>query len=154
MRKAVICFLFLFLHISFFVFSKNENKSQKDTISWLAKLSDAITATDFPVVYPSDTVIHSKNKIAYFDSVFKAQNKFRVENIFLGYRYSDAQKRYSILLEPLIYHVAYNTVQGLAIDPTIGFDKKLTDTKSYQITARVGYGFSNKIMYGGGKLKP
>ena len=150
MGKAFLCLLFLLLRIS--IFAKPFGDAEKDSVNWLTKISHLIDNTATPVVYPSDSTIKGDAKFEYFDSVFKAQNKFRVENIFLGYRYSDAQKRYSILLEPLIYHVAYNTVQGLAIDPTIGFDKKLTDTKSYQITARVGYGFSNKIMYGDGKF--
>lgn len=89
----------------------------------------------------------SKNP-AYLDSIDRVNNKITVSGILLsGQTFNNEKKKSSFYFRPITDQINYNIVEGLTLNLSGTYTKKLDSTvgrRSIRITPTVRYGFSNK----------
>ena len=88
----------------------------------------------------------SKNP-AYLDSVDREDNKVKILGILLtGQTINKTKKNSSYYFRPITDQINYNIVEGLTLNLSCTYTKKLDSTigrRSIRITPTVRYGFSN-----------
>lgn len=122
----------------------------KDSAYWNAKRSIPLTQEEVVDYRKRDSVEIAHNTKRYIDSVEKVKNRFRWHDVVDGYTFRREGKNLSFTFEPMYNSISFNTVQGVVINPSLRWNKKLTETKRYEIGATGGYGFSNKKYFGFG----
>jgi hypothetical protein len=96
-----------------------------------------------------DSLEKARKDPKYLDSLDKRRNKLSVMGlIFTGQGFSKQKKRSNIFINPLLTAFNYNTVEGLNVDLSATYTKKI-DTialsrKRFYLTPQLRYGFGNQ----------
>ncbi len=96
-----------------------------------------------------DSLEQARKSPAYLDSIDRIRNKITLQKIFLGgLSFSRQKKSVFYSIPPLIQTLSYNTVEGVVVNLSGGYYKRLdtsgTGRRSISITPEIRYGFSNE----------
>lgn len=129
--------------------TKDVNK--RDSSYWSAERPIPLT-TEEKVDYTKKAVLAKKRESKeYLDSLDRVNNKFGVgKYLTSGYFHRNRYDHEYFRLDAPLTSVLFNTVQGFAIDYGGSFTKQIdsANNKYLQLSAKVGYGFSNHIFTG------
>ncbi|MBS1645606.1 MAG: carboxypeptidase-like regulatory domain-containing protein [Bacteroidetes bacterium] len=79
------------------------------------------------------------------DSLRKQANKFKpIGLLWNGYTYNDSGYKSSIRIQPLLFRVNFNSVEGLNFSPVISLNRKLNPSNTLNLRTVARYGFSNE----------
>ncbi len=83
---------------------------------------------------------------AYLDSMDRKGNKFRLNNLLLGYTWENSYKRRSVSYPAAFRWVQFNTVQGWLLDVRPEWKKEVDErgTKLWKAEGDLNYGFAEK----------
>jgi hypothetical protein len=126
-----------------FVVEKEANK--RDSIYWKSIRPIPLTPEEVKEYRQKDSIEVIKESKPFKDSLDKKNNKFRISNLLLGgYTYRNSFRKTSYNFQPLLNIIQYNTVEGVALDWTLGFNKAYEERRNLSITPSFRYGFSNR----------
>ncbi|MDB5196468.1 MAG: hypothetical protein JWP88_839 [Flaviaesturariibacter sp.] len=96
-----------------------------------------------------DSLEQLRRSPAYLDSLDRRRNKITLSKIVIGGVTISRQKsRSSLSFSPLIDALSYNTVEGVAVNPSVTFFKRLDTVamsrRYFSVNMQVRYGFSNQ----------
>lgn len=84
----------------------------------------------------------------YLDSLDRESNQFKPINLITGYTYSNRFRSYSFTFSSLLNNVQFNTVEGLALETGVGFNKHYKKAnRRFFSNNTLRYGFSGKQLY-------
>ncbi|MGZ3755387.1 MAG: DUF5686 and carboxypeptidase regulatory-like domain-containing protein [Mucilaginibacter sp.] len=106
-----------------------------------------------PLTYREDRRFKTKDSLAalkeytfYLDSVHHAANKLKpIPFLFHGYLTTNKAGSDSLLVNPLLQTVYYNTVEGYGVYLKARYSKTFADNSSYSLTPSIRYGFADKL---------
>lgn len=133
------------------VLKVEEEANKKDTAYWKDTRPIPLTKEETDDYRKKDSIAAIKNSKGYKDSIDKKANKFKINNLLMGYRYQNSYKKYYFSTSGLLTSgIQYNTVEGLNTSMNFNFEKSYENYKRHNIDAGVRYGFSNYLW--GGKI--
>ncbi|HYH57523.1 MAG TPA: DUF5686 family protein, partial [Anseongella sp.] len=119
--------------------------NEKDDAYWAAGRPIPLTAEERKGYQEKDSVALLKESEAYLDSLDAKNNRFRLGKfIFPGYTFNDRFQGRSHSVSPLLLGVQFNTVEGAALDMAYRFRRELENARSWSVSPRLRYGFSNR----------
>ncbi|GAA4329412.1 DUF5686 and carboxypeptidase regulatory-like domain-containing protein [Flaviaesturariibacter amylovorans] len=126
-----------------------DSSNKKPDDYWTSTRPIALQDEEVADYRKKDSLEKVHNSPRYLDSIDRLRNKVSVTQLLLtGQSFSNQKARSSISLRPLIGTIKYNTVEGLVLDPSVTYSKRLdTQTMSrryYSVTTSLRYGFSNR----------
>jgi hypothetical protein len=131
------------------VLKYTDSSNKKAAGFWEENRPIALQREEIEDYQKKDSLEALRKSPAYLDSLDRRRNKFTVSKLVLrGMSISRERSRSSVSFSPLIETLSYNTVEGVAIDPTISYFKRL-DTilqsrRSFSFSTSLRYGFSNR----------
>ncbi|MCX6294869.1 MAG: DUF5686 and carboxypeptidase regulatory-like domain-containing protein [Bacteroidetes bacterium] len=126
----------------------NEDANKKDSAYWDVSRPVPLTIEEANDYRRRDSMNLIKHSKVYTDSTDKMKNKLKFKDLFVGYNHINTfKKQYWSIAGPLL-GTQFNTVQGCNLSTSFNFTKAYENNKRYNIGCNVGYGFSNKDMYG------
>lgn len=129
--------------------TKGVNK--KDSTYWEQERPIPLTLEE-KTDYTKKAVLAAKRESKpYLDSLDRGHNKVSITKLLLyGYSHRNRYDHEYYNFNSVINSIFYNTVQGPAIDYGGSFTKQIdsVNNKYLSIYGKVGYGFSNHIVYG------
>lgn len=133
------------------VLKVEEGANKKDTAYWATNRAVPLTNEEAKDYRTKDSIAMIRGTDRYKDSVDKKRNKFKFNDIFMGYTYNNTKKKFTASLPGIITNgVQYNTVEGLNLSYKLSIHKEYEDNRFINITGKSRYGFSNKLW--GGEL--
>lgn len=119
--------------------------NEKDSAYWAATRPLPLTGEERQGYSEKDSIARLKESEAYLDSVDAENNRFKIGKLlFPGYLYSDRFHKRSHRISPLLFGLQFNTVEGVALDMAYTFNQNLEDGRSWSVSPRLRYGFSNR----------
>ncbi|MBI2722509.1 MAG: carboxypeptidase-like regulatory domain-containing protein [Bacteroidetes bacterium] len=133
------------------VLKVEEGANKKDTAYWATNRAVPLTNEEAKDYRTKDSIAMIRGTDRYKDSVDKKRNKFKFNDVFMGYTYNNTKKKFTASLPGIITNgVQYNTVEGLNLSYKLSIHKEYEDHRFINITGKSRYGFSNKLW--GGEL--
>jgi len=130
------------------LFIVNKEANKKDTSYWNKFRPVPLTIDENRDYIKKDSLNKVWTSKPYMDSVDRADNKFKLTDLALGYSYDNSYKRWTVGTQPLLNTIQFNPVQGFNILQNIYFHKYFDDErlKWWKINIGLNYGFSdNKL---------
>ncbi|WP_438962041.1 DUF5686 and carboxypeptidase regulatory-like domain-containing protein [Nonlabens sp.] len=131
-------------------FATGANK--KDSTYWNKKRPVPLTAEEDREYVKKDSISTVRNDPMYKDSVDQVRNKFKLEDIILGYQYRNSNKRTAIGYRGLTDFKGFNTVQGHVIGTGLYYSKGYDEDYNKYLYASMDmdYGISDeRVRYNG-----
>ncbi len=126
----------------------NDDANKKDSSYWKEYRPIPLTTEEEYDYRKRDSIARLKNSKPYADSLDRKKNKFKFKDLLFGYNHENTfRKEYFSISGPLT-GFQFNTVQGFNLSTDIGFYKYYENKKSYKMGGTIGYGFTNKDLYG------
>lgn len=126
-----------------------DGANKKDSAYWSKNRPTPLTEEEVADYRKKDSTEKIQNTDRYKDSVDRKNNRFRVNNLFMGYNYSRTKKGINVSVPGIITSgVQYNTVEGLNLSYRFSVSKSYQDNRMQYLSGRVRYGFSN-YLWGG-----
>lgn len=123
----------------------------RDSLYWQKHRSIPLTIEESQDYIKKDSAQKIKKTDRYQDSVDQFDNKLKLRDLLLGYRYQRSRKNLVISLPGLLTNgLQFNTVEGLNLSYRFGLQKKYENGKILNTSGRARYGFANKLV--GGEL--
>ncbi|QEC54065.1 carboxypeptidase-like protein [Anseongella ginsenosidimutans] len=118
--------------------------NEKDSAYWAADRPVPLTGEEREGYHEKDSIARLKETEAYLDSLDAKNNRFKIGKfIFPGYVYNDRFHKQSHHISPLLLGLQFNTVEGAALEMAYRYRKELEDGRSWSVSPRLRYGFSN-----------
>jgi oligopeptidase B len=139
------------------LFKMAENANKKDSVYWVENRGALLTDEENNYYYKADSLRKIRQSPAYLDSVMRKDNKISLGKILVsGYSYSrrreNISRSYSI--NSALGMFQFNPVQGFNPDIKLNLTKYNSETwKSANYTLLLNYGFADKVLNGGFKIK-
>jgi hypothetical protein len=128
-----------------------EGSNKKDSSYWEQHRSVPLTDEEKFDYRAKDSTEKVRDTDRYKDSTDKVSNRLKFRDLMLGYQYVRTKRKLTIDVPGLLNNgVQYNTVEGLNLSYRFNLNKILEDHTQYNVSAKVRYGFSNKLW--GGEL--
>ncbi len=127
------------------IFIKVKSKLKRQQNLSLTQLEQS----DYYLHHTLDSLCITQN---FIDSVEKQTNVLQMNNLLYGYSFKKSRNGFSFYLQPIYNFISFNTVQGLVVNPSLLFSKKVRPTAHIDISATAGYGFSNAKYFGFGSI--
>jgi hypothetical protein len=125
----------------------NQQANQKDTLFWSQNRPVPLTADEKDDYRKKDSLAILKSSKPYLDSVDRESNKITLGKAFLkGYHYFDRFNQRQYNFDPILTSLYYNTIEGAGLKYGVGFQKKLSDRRSYQARPEIRYGAASKML--------
>lgn len=122
-----------------------EGSNEKDPVYWAKHRPVPLTDEEREGYHDKDSVARLKESEQYLDSVDAENNRFKPGKfIFPGYIYNDRFHKQSHSISPLLLGIQFNTVEGAVLDMAYRFRKEFEDRRSWSVSPRLRYGFSNR----------
>jgi hypothetical protein len=126
--------------------TKEVNK--KDSAYWQESRPIPLTEEEKADYTKKKALAAKRESKPYLDSLDKANNKFKLANFILGsgyalrHRYSIETYRFSSLKDAVLY----NTVEGLAVNYEVSYNKQIdsVSNRNLSLRAKARYGFANE----------
>lgn len=127
------------------IFKVNKEANKKDTSYWSTTRPVTLTTDEQRDYVKKDSLNKIWTSKPYMDSVDRADNKFKLTDLILGYSYENSYKRWSVGTMSLLNSVQFNPMQGYNIGQTFYFNKNYNDDnlKWWKINVGLNYGFSD-----------
>jgi hypothetical protein len=129
----------------------NKGVNKKDSIFWENERPIPLTEEE-KTDYKNKAVLARKRESKpYLDSLDRVNNKLNAGKfLFSGYDHIDRYDHEYYNLDPLLSLPGFNTVQGFTLKYGASFRKRVdsVNNRFFTIGAKVGYGFSNKVITG------
>ncbi|TAH43775.1 MAG: carboxypeptidase-like regulatory domain-containing protein [Bacteroidetes bacterium] len=127
------------------VLKVNKESNKRDSSYWAESRPVPLTPdekTDYTRKDSSRVVFESKQ---YLDSMDKLSNKFKIANIFNGYKHTNSYQNKFYSISSFIQNLQFNTVEGwnTMIDYTYRKEWEDPMVRSFMLKPSVRYGFSN-----------
>jgi len=133
------------------VLKVSEESNKKDSAYWEANRAVPLTKEEENDYRKKDSTEKIRDTDTYKDSIDKKTNKFRFNDLFVGYKYNITKKKVRVELPGIITNgVQYNTVEGLNLSYKFSISREYEDHRFFSIKGKSRYGFSNKLW--GGEL--
>ncbi|MDX5436880.1 MAG: DUF5686 family protein, partial [Pontibacter sp.] len=127
---------------------KDANK--RDSAYWASVRPVPLTQEEVTDYHYKDSLEVIKKSKPYQDSLDAVRNKPSFGSFLLGgYTYSNTYERKFYRFDPLLSLTGgpsilqYNTVEGVAADVRLNYQRTFEDRRNYQVEPAVRYGFSN-----------
>lgn len=131
------------------VLKVEEGANKKDTSYWTTNRAVPLTTEEAKDYRVKDSLSAIRGTDRYKDSVDKKNNKFKINDVFMGYTFQNTKKRFNVSLPGIITNgVQYNTVEGLNLSYKFSINKSYEDFRSLSISGKSRYGFSNRLWGG------
>lgn len=126
-----------------------EGANKKDSSYWESVRPIALTKDEVKDYHVKDSMEIRVSSKQYRDSVDKKNNQFKFGTLlWKPYNFERSYSHYSLRITPLINSIQFNTVEGIALNAKIVYDKHLEKNRSYSLSGVVRYGFSNGHLNG------
>ena len=126
----------------------NDDANKKDSSYWKESRPIPLTTEEEYDYRKRDSLYRLKNSKPYADSVDRKKNKFKFKDIFFGYDHENTFKKQYFSITGPLEGIQFNTVQGFNLSTELSFYKFYENKKSYKLGGDLGYGFTNKDLYG------
>lgn len=134
---------------TFLKYDSGSNK--KDSVYWSVARPVPLQQEEVRDYRKKDSLEIQKQDPLYLDSLDRKNNKLSLSGILLtGQEFNRRSKRVTYGFSPLLQLLSYNTVEGLVMNLTGSYTKKLVENgrKSISLNALVRYGFGNNHLNG------
>lgn len=125
--------------------------NKRDSAYWASVRPVPLTQEEVSDYHQKDSLEVIKNSKPYQDSLDAVRNKPSFGSFLLGgYTYSNTYERKFYRFDPLLSLTGgpsilqYNTVEGVAADVRLNYQRTFEDRRNYQVEPAVRYGFSNE----------
>lgn len=133
------------------VLKVEEGANKKDSAYWEQNRAVPLTLEERNDYRQKDSLAKLRSTDRYRDSVDKKHNKYKFQNLLMGYTYNNTKKKLQVSLPGIVtYGAQYNTVEGFNLSYNFGINKRFENFHAYEIDGKARYGFSNKLL--GGQL--
>ena len=128
------------------IMSVEPDANKKDSTYWNSSRPVPLTADEQADYRKKDSLEVVRNSDAYIDSIDRAVNHFKVENLFGKYRHQNSKNNSNWTLESPLSNATYNLVQGYALSSGLEYNKSFGKPaqKRLAAAAHITYGFSEK----------
>jgi hypothetical protein len=126
---------------------KIEDKATERTVDyWNDTRPVALTEEEGKDFVKKDSLLKIWKSKAYMYSIDKKDNKFQLNNLLLGYTWSNSYKRKSVSYPAAFKWIQFNTVQGWLLDIRPEWEKRSDErgTKQWKADGDLNYGFAEK----------
>jgi hypothetical protein len=123
----------------------NEDANKKDSAYWEAVRPIPLTQEEIDDYRKKDSLARIQNSKQYLDSLDRKRNKFKFNNLYLGYSYYRRFNETNFSIGSLLQSLNYNTVEGWAPVLELGFAKEWKDRREFEINTLFRYGLSNQL---------
>ena len=126
------------------VFRINEGANHRDSTYWTVVRPMPLTNDELENYHFKDSVARKRSAPAYKDSIVRAQNKWKPEDLVFGYHHQNLSGNIQWQLPSLATAISFNTVEGwtLQLKPTL---TQKIDHKLITYQAALRYGFSAQL---------
>ncbi|MBK8372757.1 MAG: carboxypeptidase-like regulatory domain-containing protein [Saprospiraceae bacterium] len=125
-------------------FRVNKDALKQDSAYWANNRPVPLTVEENSDYQKKDSLFQIWNSKEYQDSIDRISNRFKLQNILLGYSYSNRYKNYSINYPVPLSLVRFNVVEGWNIYFQPDFTKTDSTSKYWIVRPLINYGFSDK----------
>lgn len=133
-------------------FSEEANK--KDSIYWSKIRPVPLSSEEIEDYIKKDSIQIVRKSKTYLDSIDAKNNKFKIDNLFSGYRYSNSYKNWSLGVSAPWFTMAFNTVQGFNGMVRFNFRKNIDEYRRYfDVSLTTNYGHSDERLRLYGSLR-
>jgi len=135
------------------ILSFAENSNKKDSVFWNSKRPIILTAEETTDYKTKDSIQTLKKSKKYLDSIDRKSNKFKIEDVLLGYSFRNSHKKSYLNFSSVLLGTSFNTIQGWA--PTLKgsyYTSNKEKGSSLSITSKLNYGLSEKKWRGEGSF--
>lgn len=129
----------------------NRGVNKKDSAYWQQERPIPLTAEEVTDYQKKAVLAAKRESKPYLDSIDKVHNKASITKLLLyGYNHRNRYDHEYYNFNSVVNSIFFNTVQGLAIDYGGTFLKQIdtVNNRYFAASAKVGYGFANKLLYG------
>ncbi|MET0391668.1 MAG: DUF5686 and carboxypeptidase regulatory-like domain-containing protein [Chitinophagaceae bacterium] len=126
-----------------------DSSNKKSTTYWETNRPVPLQSDEIHDYKIKDSLELVRKDPAYLDSLDRLRNRVRVSGLVLyGKTFTWGKKRSSFTLDPILSMVNYNTVEGLVLDASGTYTRRLDTTaagrRSIFISPDIRYGFNNR----------
>ena len=130
-----------------------DSANKKPATFWDSVRPLALQMEEVLDYHKKDSLEQLRKDPRYLDSTDRKRNKVTFSRVLhAGISISRTKSRTFISIQPLIQTVSFNTVEGLVIQPTVTYFKRLDSNsisrRSIALTSSARYGFSNRHFNG------
>ncbi|WP_299825838.1 DUF5686 family protein [uncultured Pontibacter sp.] len=132
------------------VLAIEKEANTRDSAYWASVRPVPLTQEEVKDYTKKDSMEVIKNSQAYKDSIDHIRNKPSIGNfLFGGYTYSNSYKRTRLSFDPIVgltggaSILQYNTVEGVAANVRMTYNRSFEDRRAYAIEPTIRYGFAN-----------
>ncbi|MCY7409580.1 MAG: DUF5686 and carboxypeptidase regulatory-like domain-containing protein [Chitinophagales bacterium] len=122
----------------------NDDANKKDSLYWEDHRPVPLTITEKTDYKKKDSLHVVENSKPFLDSVDKKNNKFKIQDVLLGYNYQNSFHKLDYKWKNPLLGLSYNIVEGLNITLRNSLTKEFEDRRKWNINGDLRYGFSNK----------
>ncbi|QEL00041.1 carboxypeptidase-like regulatory domain-containing protein [Olivibacter sp. LS-1] len=133
------------------VLSISGDVNKKDSLYWAKNRPVPLSPEEQKDYIAKDSLYRFHQSKAYLDSIDRKNNRFKpLTFLTSGYNYRNRYKKESIRFNGLLTSMLFNSVEGLAINYGINYNRQLDSglNRYFRINGRIRYGFANKHLNG------
>lgn len=122
-----------------------ENANKKDDEYWKTNRQVPLSEEETKSYVRKDSISTLRNSKKYLDSIDAKSNKFKIQDILMGYTYKNSYKKTRFSYDGIfdIGSLSFNTVQGWNLNSGFSFTKYNEETGKYTaINSTFNYGFA------------
>lgn len=129
--------------------------SNKKTVTYWDSIRPlALSQEEFRDYIKKDSLEQRRKDPAYLDSVDKARNRIKLNDILLtGKTFSKETKKLAVSIPSLLTAIGFNPVDGWVVDVPVTITKSYTDRKNLTLIPHLRYGFSSNDFYAWGTAR-
>lgn len=124
----------------------NEDANKKDSVYWETARPIPLTQEEIDDYRKKDSLSKIQNSKPYLDSLDRVRNKFKFNNLLLGYNYYRRYHETNFYVSSPLQALNYNTVEGWAPSLDIGYSKEWKDRRQLKLNTSLRYGLSNQLV--------
>jgi hypothetical protein len=128
------------------VFIVHEGANEQPLAFWDSIRPIPLTLEESKDYIKKDSLQKKWESKSYMDSLDAKSNKFKVMNILTGYSYNQTYKKQYFRIDPPLYTIQFNTVQGWNLFLNGSYRKEYDryNMRWWSIKPKLNYGFSDK----------
>lgn len=129
------------------VFRMEKGVNEKDSNYWTSRRPIALTPEEMLDYGRKDSIRRRNESPAYQDSLQRKYNTFKpLSFLMTGYTYRDRLRAQRISFDSPVMSLLYNTVEGLAINYGVHYNKRIDSASRQYLTlsGNLRYGFKNR----------
>jgi len=127
-------------------FRVEKDALKTDTSFWNKFRPVPLTIEEEKDYIKKDSLAKIWNSRVYLDSMDRVGNKFKANNILMGYSYRNSFKDYSINYPSPLSTIRYNVVEGFNLNLDVNYTKTDSLMRYWIINPAFRYGYTDKII--------